>query len=171
MRQTLHIFRKDLSRLGIYVGAMLLLWIAFAWAKTHSGSGDSTRPSLFAAVDTFVPLLLPLTIWFLMVHDIQEEPLPGDRQFWITRPYNRWSLLASKILFVLLCVNLPLLVSDLCIIGAHGLPLLPNIRAVLLRQIFVSTWLIVPLFTLAAVTDTLPRCALLILLDSCRDPV
>lgn len=166
MRQTLHILKKDLSRLGYYVGVILLLWIGFAWAKSHSGLEDSSLPSLFFAVEAFVPLLLPLTIWFQMVHDIQDEPLPGDRQFWITRPYNRWSLLVSKILFVLLCVNLPLLVSDLCIIGAHRLPLFASIPAVFLRQIFVSAWLIVPLFTLATVTETLPRCGLFILLVS-----
>ncbi len=154
MLQTLHIFRKDVRHLGLYIAAMLVLWIVFA------GASGSVRPILLDAVQTFIPLLLPVTIWFLIVHVIQDEPLPGDRQFWITRPYNRWSLLAAKILFVLAFVNLPLLVSDLCIIAMQGLPVFPSLPAVLLRQIFVGAWLIVPLFTLATVTDTPPRCGL-----------
>ena len=59
-----------------------------------------------------LPLGLPLVAWYLIARLIHAETLPGDRQFWITRPYRWQSLLGAKVLFVLVFLNLPMTVAD-----------------------------------------------------------
>src|SRR5256885_7885270 len=50
---------------------------------------------------TLVMILLPLAWWTLIARVIHDEVLPGDNQFWITRPYSWKSLLGAKALFIL----------------------------------------------------------------------
>ena len=66
--------------------------------------------------------LLLLAFWaFLCARLIQAEPIPGDRQFWITRPYEWSSLLGAKLLFVVVCIGIPLLAADASILGERGI--------------------------------------------------
>ncbi len=52
--------------------------------------------------------LLPMAWWFLVSLAVYGEPLPGNRQFWITRPYRWTSLLGAKLLFIVAFVSFPL---------------------------------------------------------------
>src|SRR5437867_4353384 len=108
MSQALHIFRKDLRSLRWEIAAAIALTTAYTFIK----SGARSLPY----VEWFVP---PAWI-YLVVRVILEEPLPGDRQFWITRPYSRLSLFCAKALFVLTLINLPLAISDCVILARHG---------------------------------------------------
>jgi len=48
-----------------------------------------------------VLFILPLTWWALAARVIHSEALPGDRQFWLTRPYRRQPAGARKALFII----------------------------------------------------------------------
>jgi len=65
-------------------------------------------------------ILLLLTWWFLIVRAVQSEALPGDRQYWITRPYEWKKLLAAKLLFIGVFVHLAAFVDDAFLLTRAG---------------------------------------------------
>ena len=83
MKQALHIFRKDVDALRIEIGVFVLLALAFGWTKIHVSNDEWTDP------------LIVLAASFLIARAVHADALPGDRQFWLTRPYTRMSLLSA----------------------------------------------------------------------------
>ncbi len=153
MKQALHIFRKDARHLWPQIVVALILVAAHAvldvrqsplWVPGREDINTLAGPSSF---------LLTLAWWSLIAAAIYEEMLPGDRQFWVTRPYSWKSLLGAKVLFVVAFVNVPLLISDCCILAVQGFPVLKNLPDLLFRQIPVSCWLILPSFALATISS------------------
>jgi hypothetical protein len=51
---------------------------------------------------------------------VHGESLVGDRQFWVTRPYDWKKLVVDKALFVLTFINLPLFVLDVFLLAKSG---------------------------------------------------
>ena len=120
MRQTWHIFLKDARRLRYEVIVMLALTAAYAWSQGHSGPIPTMRTlRLMQAANILRAYLLPMAWWFLASLAVYGESLPGNRQFWVTRPYRWTSLLGAKLLFLVAFVSLPLLLAD-CFILAHA---------------------------------------------------
>src|SRR5438105_2257009 len=105
--QTIHIFRKDARYLWREIGLFIALTALFAW-----------RDYLWAEV------LLSVSAVFLIARVIHAETLPGDTQFWLTRPYHWTSLLAAKILFILIFLNVPIFFARMHILAVAGFPLL-----------------------------------------------
>src|SRR6266536_3025901 len=103
MRQALHIFGKDVRYLWREICLVLGLAAIFAW----------TNP-------WWMTILLLAAMSYLIARLIHAEAIPGDRQFWITRPYRWKSLLAAKLLFMLTFVNLPILLAQFGIVAAGG---------------------------------------------------
>ena len=59
--------------------------------------------------------------WFLLiVRVVHEEVLASDRQFWVTRPYEWKKLLAAKVLFLVVFVNLPLFIVQMVLLSKAG---------------------------------------------------
>ena len=139
MSQALHIFRKDLRSMRWEIAAVLVLVAAYTFIVRAPGG-------------IFPEWVLPLAWIYLVVRAILEEPLPGDRQFWITRPYNRGSLIAAKALFALTLINLPVLISDCVILAAHGFSPVSYTAGILWRQATLAVVVLLPAAALAAVT-------------------
>ena len=152
MTQALRIFRKDVHHLWPRVLVVLCLMIAHAVLEVLSLPVNVPETMRINAMSGVVTLLLPIGIWSLIAWLIFEEALPGDRQFWLTRPYRRLDLLVSKLLFVFAFINVPVFISDCCILRALGFPVLSVIPQLLLRQLFVTTLFILPFFAVASVT-------------------
>lgn len=102
-----------------------------------------------------VMFLLPLAWWILIARVIHAEALPGDRQFWTTRPYAWKSLLGAKALFVLLFVNLPLLIADAVILRAYGFSPGAEIPGLLWTQVLLTAAFVLPTAALSAITTGL----------------
>ena len=148
MRQAIHIFKKDVRQFWNEIAGILLLLIMFGYDEV----------SVTQFVNNIFSLWLPLLIvaWcLLIVRVIQAEALPGDRQFWVTRPYNRRSLLAAKFLFLLTFISLPLLLAQAVVVAANGYALPAG--GLLWSQILLSLIFILPTMALASVTATLPQ--------------
>jgi hypothetical protein len=102
--------------------------------------------------------VLLLISWSLLIaRVIQTEALPGDRHFWLTRPYNRASLVLSKVLFIVAFINLPLLVTQAAIVSMDGLPLSSNLAGLLGNQLLLSVVLLLPVAAIAALTRNLAQ--------------
>jgi hypothetical protein len=76
MHLIVHIFKKDVRHLwwGIAVALLLRAWIAFLDAR----GATADLPDF--------SLLLMVAWACLIALAVQDDPLAGDRQFWITRP-------------------------------------------------------------------------------------
>jgi hypothetical protein len=131
MKQALHIFKKDARYLRWELAALFACMALFVWAQTRHPVGLSSLASIVT------PLLACL--WaFICARLMQAEPIPGDRQFWITRPYEWRSLLAAKLLFIVAFLSIPLLLADAIILATQGFRIASNVPG-LLWSVFLIT--------------------------------
>lgn len=131
MRQAFHIFKKDASYLRWELGVLLALLGMFVYAQTRQQQVFSYRASIFG-------VLLECLWAFLCARLIQAETIPGDRQFWITRPYEWRSLVGAKLLFVLVFISIPLLIADAVILAKTGFSIAANMQG-LVWSVFLIT--------------------------------
>lgn len=171
MNQVLHIFRKDVRHLWREIAASLALLVAFAWLDIRSWSqpygGMATGVSALLGAEMLpglVNLLLPVSWIFLIVRVIQGESLVGDRQFWVTRPYDWKQLLAAKTLFVLTFVNFPLLLTDAFLLARAGFHPTHYLSGLFWLQLMWILFLFVWLAALATVTHSIAQMLLALLL-------
>src|ERR1700683_781282 len=95
MREAFFLFRKDVRHFRLQLGAFLALMGLLGCAEAEA----PRRPEWLAAGVICQWMLVPAA-WYLLVLTVHEQKLPGDRQYWLTRPYPRRSLLLAKVLFV-----------------------------------------------------------------------
>ncbi len=140
MRQAWHIFKKDLRALRAEVALLATVAAVIGWAETRLS--DST----------WVELIGALVANYAVARVIHLEAIPGDNQFWITRPYRWKSLLAAKVIFILLCVQLPMLCAQILMILAGQFPLAASLPGLLCSQILVLLCIVLPAACLASLT-------------------
>jgi hypothetical protein len=153
MRQALHIFKKDARHLWFEIAIVLAVTAAFAFIGARRGLWLIDPAVNRNVAWTMAQLALPLAWWILIARVVHAETLPGNRQFWITRPYRWTSLLGAKVLFVAAFVNLPLLVADVIIIRAYGFAPEAEIPGLLWTQALLSAAFLLPVAALCAVTS------------------
>src|SRR5229473_1796863 len=156
MSQTLHIFRKDIRHHWPEVLVSLLLLAAFVWHESAAWSEDFPSFSLLQILFSFVNTLMPLFWCLMIVRLVHEESLVGDRQFWVTRPYEWPSLLVAKLLFLVVFIHLPVFVAQLLLLRRAGFPIAPNLTGLLGMQIGLGLLFLAPI-TLAVVTRSLAQ--------------
>lgn len=150
MEQALHIFRKDVRYLRYEIAITLIAVIAF----TIAGANHISTIGVF----------LPVLWWFLIARAVHAEPLPGYRQFWITRPYERKSLFGAKVLFILSFVNLPLLIADAAILLAAGFSFAHHLGGLLWAQVLITVAFVLPAAAFAVMTSGLAELVIATLL-------
>ena len=135
MRQAIHIFRKDTRHFYREIALVWGLAAIFSWHGME-----------------WAGYLLFATGMFLVGRLIHDEPIPGDRQFWITRPYRWRSLLAAKLGFILLVVNAPIGLAQLAIVAQDGFPMAAQLPGLLWLQGLLMLWVWLPVAAVAAMT-------------------
>lgn len=140
MRQALHIIRKDARYLRNEICLLLGLAIVFALAAIHTAN------------PLWAELLLAVAATYLIARLIHAEAIPGDKQFWITRPYKWTSLLVAKLLGLVAFVHVPILIARLCLLLVSGFQLQDTVAPLLWSEFFIFIGATVPIAALAAVT-------------------
>jgi len=161
MSQILHIFRKDVRHFWIEILVSLALVTAYTWTTIH-GSISEDVPGI-SAVLRAIPALVPTSWCFLIVRAVQDEALVGDRQAWITRPYQWRKLLAAKFLFAGTFVSLPLFGTGLILLGKAGFSPLHHLGGLLWIQGMFVLALIAPSVALGAIASNFVRALLWVL--------
>lgn len=83
MKRILGIFFKDVRRLWPRIAIVLVVELLIGWVWLAAPRGVANAwPAL--------SLLEGLAWWYLIASVIHEEAVPGDRQYWLTRPFSRW---------------------------------------------------------------------------------
>ncbi len=146
MRQVLVIFRKDASHLWPRLLPAFALTAVMGWLDSVGFSSP---------LEGLVEILWVLSYLYAGACLIHEETLPGDHQFWLTRPYDWRRLLAAKLLFLALFAALPLMTAEAVALAVNGLsparyaaPLLSTAAAFAGAVALIAA-------ALAAVTETL----------------
>ena len=157
MTQILHILCKDIRRMWPYAVIIVVTVILHAFFDVRSAPVSIPETARANSLSNLSTMVLPLAIWFSIAMLIIQEALPGDRQFWLTRPYYWPTLLASKILFIVLFVNLPLFLSDCYILTAEGFPVIGVFPELMLRQLHMTLLFILPALAIATLSASLAQ--------------
>jgi hypothetical protein len=150
MKMILHILRKDLRRHRWEIVLFLPVCATWAWIQASPSNFE------WMTERELVSMLL-FGLWLLItVRVVQGESLVGDREFWPTRPYRWNQLMVEKAVFLLLCLNLPLLAAQIFLLVHAGIPLsgslAPGLVFLQLEFIFFLTF---PAAVLASITESL----------------
>src|ERR1035441_4771617 len=148
MPQAQWIFRKDFLRLWGVLAVAVPLQILGRWAD----SSPAAAPMQF--ITGLFELLAQL---FLVVSVIHEEAVPGDRQYWLTRPIAWQDLLLAKAAFILLFIPLPCFLTDAVTLVAHGQSIVHFLPSLLACQFVILVRNILLPAAIAAVTATLAQ--------------
>lgn len=159
MNQIIHIFRKDLRHHWIEISLCQVALVFFYWheVKSWQSPGWFERSVGIWSIEFWAGLLLPLSWGLLIFRAIQGESLVGDREFWITRPYEWKKLLCAKALFVSAFVNLPLFIAQVILLAKAGFPPASHILGLAWMQLLLIQLPLLPLAALAAVTRNLAQ--------------
>lgn len=152
MSQALHIFKKDVRHLRFEIAIAISVTALFAFIEIKHALWPVDAVYSSTAASYLALLLLPVAWWMLIGRAIHDEALPGDRQFWITRPYSWRSLLGAKILFIVAFINLPMLVAQLVILRAYGFSLGAELPGLLWSQILLTIVFVLPILAMSALT-------------------
>ncbi len=108
-------------------------------------------------------ILLPIGWLVLISRLIHDESLVGDRQFWITRPYTWPTLLAAKLLFLILFLYLPFFLMQVYLLHHAGLAIAPALPDLLRYHLRLTAIFVLPFVAIATVTSTFARLAISLL--------
>ncbi len=171
MKQIFNIFKKDVRHYWHESVVSIALMAAFAWYDVRSWAHESLVGYAYEAGSFFfdsrflsglVDVLLPISWAFVIVRVIQGESLVGDRQFWVTRPYEWKKLLAAKILFILVFINFPLLMADVVLLAEAGFQPTHYVVGLLWMQAMIALGLLL-IAAVAAVTASVVQFGLALL--------
>ncbi len=107
MSPTLVIFRKDARHLWPHIA----VWIAVLLFSTIADPFS----------DSYAPLLIGVAAAYLIVTAIHQEALPGDGQYWRTRPFHWHDLLRAKVLFLVAFVNGSVFLTHATVLAVYGI--------------------------------------------------
>jgi hypothetical protein len=156
LTQPLHIFRKDATHLWPETLVSVALLAAYAWAdvQTWTPTEGFNPASLGKGILAFLIVISWLILVSRLVHD---EELVGDRQFWTTRPYTWYGLLAAKVIYIAVFIGLPFLVMQAWLLHHAGLYPTQLVPALLKNLLYIALIFLLPLLAIAAVTATFVR--------------
>jgi len=171
MKQVLHIFRKDARRYWRECAISIALMAFYAWNEARGGAVERATGYAIGArglltfrfLSGLVNVLLPISWVLVIVRAIQGESLVGDRQFWVTRPYEWKKLLAAKVLFILVFVNFPLLIADVFLLAKAGFAPTHHLIGLLWMQLLLTVFPFLMIAALATVTASLLQMGLAVL--------
>ncbi len=117
MSLILHILRKDLRRQRLEILGYCVAVVAWALRTAHPDAFEWFRQR------DLLPILM-FCLWILVtIRAVQGESLMGDREWWPTRPYRWGQLLAAKALLLVMVLNGPLLIAQLCLLSHAEIPI------------------------------------------------
>jgi len=147
MRLAVHIVLKDARHLWKEI---VVTWVLLAWLTYLDSVRSGYQPD---AAEGWLNILLPLAWCWLAGLCVLQDPVPGERQFWIALPLRHRSVIAAKALFVLAMIHLPYLVSNAVVLSARGFNPIEYLPRLLEKQLLVLIAITLPSLALASVVQ------------------
>lgn len=155
--QAVHIFRKDMRHLRWEIAGVLVLTLLLALTGAQSWEAVQERGGVDYDSEGPVSVMLLVAWTMLVARVIQTDAVPGDRQFWLTRPYSRVGLALSKALFLAAFIVAPFLLAQAAIVLWTGLPLFSYLGGLLWNQVLLTVLVLLPTAAVAALTRNLAQ--------------
>jgi hypothetical protein len=161
-----HIFKKDWKLLWRYAAGFGALYFVLDALRLTQGRFYQARLAALAASSGFLPgrdIFLASTLptlallgsALLVAIIVQQDAIPGLRQDWLVRPIRRRDLLLSKLVSVLIMVQLPMFAADLAEGLASGFSLAQSASAAFGRSAYCFFSINLPMFAFASLTRNL----------------
>jgi hypothetical protein len=163
LSQIFHIFRKDVRHHWPEILVSLVVFTAFEVEQPRNWTGQVFDSRFLNTALKALPVLIVLAWAFLIVRLVQGESLVGDRQFWITRPYQWHKLLAAKFLSVLLFIHLPLFLAQLSLLKIAHFPVASSIPGLFYVHLLFLPALLLPSITVGSITSGIGHASLVFL--------
>jgi hypothetical protein len=144
-----HILKKDWRLLRPLVAALAAVHGLVALARFSAGH----FPNQFPGTPASLLVLLAVAIVIALV--VLQDPIPGARQDWLVRPIARGDLFLAKLIFVVVLVQGPWLVTDLIQGVANGFSFGQSAAAAVACAAWVLLTLSLPVLAFAALTATM----------------
>jgi hypothetical protein len=166
MNQPGHIFAKDVHHLRWEIAISLALTLAYVvivpaeWNNQPGGPAQVVATQELRFLAGVLNLLIGVSWWILITRVVQSESLVGDRQWWITKPYQWGKLLSAKLLFLAAFVFLPIVIAKAVILAEGGFTPFAHLPGLGYSLVAFAAFLILPLLAIAAVTSTFGRATL-----------
>jgi hypothetical protein len=153
MKQVFNIFKKDARQFWPEITASLLAQVLFAWENTR----EWHQPNHFGfqLAEALIIGSVFVSWWLLAIRVVHAEGLVGNRQFWLTRPYEWQKLLAAKALFVVAFIHLPSLLCCAFLLLRAGFNPLHFLPELVWSQLGLAVFFLLPAILLASFTATL----------------
>lgn len=149
-----HILRKDLKilwRLVIIVALANATGRLLPFFTVTLAGGHLTGSGLFNVLGVVSTAILIGLV-------VQQDALPGPTPDWLVRPISRRDLLLSKLLFIVLMVQLPIFLFEIAAGLMDGVPAGPCLAAAASSGIWMLLALDLPMIAIAAVTRNIVAC-------------
>jgi ABC-type transport system involved in multi-copper enzyme maturation permease subunit len=155
--QILHIFKNDVRHFWREIVLILAIVTAYGWqTSSHLREPEGSSPGIgFSFLSQILSLLVPVSFIFLILRAVHAECPVGDRQFWVTRPYDWRKLLAAKVLLVFTFVNLSLFILQVFLLWQAGFWPPKYFLGLLGLQVLWIAFVFLPAATLAVVTASI----------------
>jgi hypothetical protein len=160
MRLAWQIFRKDTERLWWAIPltlALLIFWtfqevtpVPFEWSKQASHA-------------SWLNMALPFLWSLLIALAIHQDPLVGDRQFWVALPCGWRPLLKAKAAFILAYIQVPYFLATAVILAARGFNPLQYLPHLFWKQLVLLAF-IVPAIAVATTVKNMAQFMLLLII-------
>jgi hypothetical protein len=162
--QILNIFQKDARHHWPEVLASWALLGVYVWNQPRKWANQTVDIKLVSTLLNMLPALMFVAWAFLIARLVQGETLVGDRQFWITRPYVWYKLLAAKLLAILAFFHIPLFISQIVLLRLGKFPVVSSLGSLVLIQLMFASILVAGALALSVVTSGIGQASLALLI-------
>ena len=145
-----HIFKKDFRLLWPFGIAAAIL--QFAIVAVHLKLGVFEEQPIFSSILLLLESMMYFGVAVLIAIVVHEDSVVGIRQDWLVRPIRRRDLLAGKLLFLLLAVQLPMLLAGVICGLANGFPLWLSLTEALSQNVYFLVGFTLPIFAFVSLT-------------------
>lgn len=145
-----HILKKDLKLLWPFCLGALACQVTLVILRARAEPFGPTQEIGGAVI--LLSILLVMGITVLILTAVQQDPIPGTGQDWLARPIPRRDLLLAKLLFVLLVIHSPILVTGLLHGLWDGFSFGESLEAALSMNLYLLLVFSLPLMTIGALT-------------------
>ena len=162
MNLTLYMFAKDFRFLrlflSLWLGLVILQAVLIGSFPQHApGEWGEWRGIISLSSLSWPLAILKICLLTVIVSQlVQKDSTVGSTAFWLSRPISGKRLLASKSLFLLLAVILPVLVVEVLVLLVCGVTLDDTLRSIP-QIVFLQILPVAVAMMLAALTSNLPR--------------
>jgi hypothetical protein len=155
MNELLRIFRKDVRHHWIEILGTLVLLTAYTWHTIYRWGDAEPITGVWNVLWKAVMVLVPVSWCLLVIRVIQDESLVGDRQFWITRPYDWKSLAVAKLVSAVVFIHIPLFIAQVIMLDRAGFPAIHYLEGLLWMQLMIFLSVVLTSAVVAVVTSSI----------------